>query len=70
MTSGSEIFGVISGVFGILTVFSFVGGLLPHAKLKDLRDHLDEMRFVLEEIVAEGIMSDGTFSSWENTIRK
>lgn len=70
MSSGSEIFGIISGVFGTLAVFSFVGGLLPRSQMKELKSQLNETRDLLDKAMEAGTLVAMEGRLWQERLAK
>lgn len=70
MSSGSETFGIISGVFGILAVFSFVGGLLPRSQMRELKSQLEETRDLLDNSMEAGTLGAMDVRFWQERLTK
>lgn len=54
MSNASEVFGFVTGVFGMLTAFSFVGGLLPRSQMKEIKGLITDSMDILEEAAEDG----------------
>ena len=70
MSSGSEIFGIISGAFGTLAVFSFIGGLLPRQQMRELKAQLNETRDMLDKALEEGRFVANEERAWREEFIK
>lgn len=66
MSNASEILGYISSVFGILTIFGTVGGLLPRSQMRETKAQLDDIKGMLDRgLDKEPIQANArAVSSW------
>lgn len=70
MTDGATVFGLISGVFGVLGFFSFIGGLFPSAKMQQVANECRDMVDILDYALDDGALTETDVSQWKERIRR
>ncbi|EIM80581.1 uncharacterized protein STEHIDRAFT_115473 [Stereum hirsutum FP-91666 SS1] len=70
MSNASEILGYISSVFGILTIFGTVGGLLPRSQMRETKAQLDDIKGMLDRGLEAYKFGTDEMQRWKEKLAK